>query len=355
MVKSSELTFEEKIGQLFMIGIKSNGITKDVIEMIQKYKIGGFILYRKNYKNYEEMLNLIIKLKTINKENRIPLFIAIDQEGGRVNRMPPEFKNIKSPAKLISKNDINIIRESATTISKMLYESGINMNIAPVLDIQRFPDNHPIGDRCYGKNKEEVCKYGIEMMKEMKKNNIISVIKHFPGHGATKEDSHYGLPIISKKIQELEKEDIVPFKKGIDEGADCIMVGHLIVKDIDKIYPISLSKKFIKEYLREKLNFNGVVITDDIKMKAISFFYGGKYATIRALNVGNDIVMTRISYQKQKKVLEKLLRQKNNLKIDEKVNRILNLKEKYNISDDLVKGCNIKEINEIIENINHKV
>lgn len=353
MVNFEELTIEEKIGQLFLIGVKGKKINDEIKEMIQKYKIGGFILYSKNYDNYEEMKTIINELKQANKENRIPLFIAIDQEGGRVNRMPKELKNIKAPKKLIQNQDINIIKEAVSITSEMLTNTGINMNIAPVLDIQRFPDNHPIGDRCFGKNIEEVCKYGIEAMKQMQSEKIIPVIKHFPGHGATKEDSHYGLPIITKEIENLEKEDIVPFKKAIEENADAIMVGHLIVTKIDKIFPVSLSKKFINTYLREKLNFKGVIITDDLKMKSINFFYGGKYGAFRALRAGNDIVMMRLGYKKEKQILNKLLKNKIDLNdIDEKVKRILKLKQKYNIKDENVDGCNIDEINERINKIN---
>ncbi len=355
MINIQKLSVEEKIGQLFLIEIKGKEITDEITEMIYKYKIGGFILYRKNFENYSQMLNLINKLKTINKENRIPLFIAIDQEGGRVNRMPPEFKNLKSPAQLIRKGNIDTIKEASIITAEMLLNSGININIAPVLDIQRFPDNHPIGDRCYGKTKEDVCKYGIQAMKQMQIEGIIPVIKHFPGHGATKEDSHYGLPIITKKIEEFEKEDMIPFEKAIKEGADSIMIGHLIVSKIDKIFPVSLSKNFINKYVREKLNFNGVIITDDIKMKAISFFYGGEYAAVRALNVGNDIVMMRLGYKREKRILSKLLNKKwkiDSSEIDKKVIRILKLKEKYNINDNIVHGCDVNKINEKIEKIN---
>lgn len=144
MVKVEELSLIEKIGQLFLIGFEGNTITDETREMIEKYKIGGFILYRKNYKNYEEMLKVINELKKINEKNKIPLFIAIDQEGGRVNRMPKDFKNLKSPKKIVKLKDVELVKNSIDIISEMLLKSGINMNIAPVLDIQRFKDNHPI-------------------------------------------------------------------------------------------------------------------------------------------------------------------------------------------------------------------
>ena len=268
--------------------------------------------------------------------------------------MPGEFKNLKAPKIIINKKDIDLLRNCINITSKMLRETGINMNIAPVLDIQRFKDNHPIGDRCYGKSKKDVCKYGVEAMKEMQRNGLISVIKHFPGHGATQTDSHYGLPVVSRKINKIENDDIIPFKKAIKDGADCIMVGHLIIKDVDKFFPVSLSKKIINKYLRGHLEYKGVVMTDDIKMQAISFFYGVKNAIKRAILVGNDIVMMRLGYLKEKQIIYKLQKNKKIINIiDEKVERIIKLKEKYKLNDNIVPGCNIEEINKQIEYLNN--
>ena len=278
------------------------------------------------------------------------MFIAIDQEGGRVNRMPKEFLNLKSPKTIVMKEDLQLVRNCIDITSEMLIKTGINMNIAPVLDIQRFNDNHPIGDRCYGKNKENVCKYGIEAMKQMQNNNLISVIKHFPGHGSTKTDSHHGLPVVNKTVKQIEVEDMVPFIEAIKNGADSIMVGHLVLKSIDKIYPVSLSKKIIIPYLREKLKFDVIIITDDIKMQAINLFYGPNLATKRALMVGNDIVMMRLGYKKEKKIIDKFLKNKKIINItDEKITRKLKLKEKYKINDNPIEGCNN------IEKINYKI
>lgn len=359
MKKIDELKLEEKIGQLFMVGIKGKEIDKNIRTLITEYKVGGVILYRKNYSNYDEMLKLINKLKEINSNNPIPLFIAVDQEGGRVNRMPKEFKNLSSAKKMALKDDIDIIKNSGRILGKMLFETGINMNFAPVMDIQNFPDNHPIGDRCYGDNAEKVCKYSLEVMKEIQKQNVISVIKHFPGHGATNKDSHFFLPMIGKTIEEMESTDLIPFENAIKNGADSIMISHLLFKKIDRKFPVSLSSKFITKYLRKKYRYNGLLISDDIKMKSVNFFYGPKYASIKALKAGNDIVMMRIPYKNQIEIInkvKKMIEHKSypEYKINKKVNRILKLKEKYNINDNLVLGCNIEEINNEIDCLNNK-
>lgn len=245
-MKVENLTIEQRIGQMLIIALEEKEITEKTINMIQKYNIGGIILYRKNYSSYEEMLKLINNLKEINRINEIPLFISIDQEGGRVNRMPSEILNVKSASKLSSTGNIEIVKESAKIISEMLTKTGISMNYSPVLDIKNFKEDHAIGDRCYGENKEDVSKYGMEFMKELSKGGILPVIKHFPGHGSTKQDSHMMLPVVRKSKEELENEDMEPFKNAIQNDAEAIMVGHILAKDIDRKYPASLSKKLYK-------------------------------------------------------------------------------------------------------------
>lgn len=355
------LSLREKIGQMLIIKIDGKELTEETKKMIEEYKIGGVILYRKNYNTYDEMIKIINELKTLNKQSgNIPLFISIDQEGGRVNRMPHELKNIKSAEKLASKKDIDLIKEAGKTTAEMLKDSGFNMNYSPVLDIQRFESNHAIGDRCYGKNAEEVSKNGIEIMKELSKGGVISVIKHFPGHGSTNKDSHFFLPIINKKIEDLEKEDIIPFKEAINQNAEVIMVGHLILKDVDRKNPASLSKKILTDYLRNKYNYKGIIMTDDLKMRAISFKYGYVKATLKACTAGADIIIIRSSYNTIIRIIKKLEKNIKNNKIaigqiDKSTERIIKLKEKYKISDEIAQGCDIEKINQKIEKINENL
>lgn len=139
-----------------MIGMDTNYVTERIKTMITQYKVGGVILYRKNFNTYQEMLALIRQLKELNKENKIPLWIAVDQEGGRVNRMPKEILNLPSANQIANKTTLKEIEKSAEIIGKMLKQSGYNLNFAPVLDIKRFGNNHAIGDRCYGEKKENV-------------------------------------------------------------------------------------------------------------------------------------------------------------------------------------------------------
>ena len=355
-----DLSLEEKIAQMFIVELQEKDITDKTLELITKYKIGGFVLFRRNYDSYEEMIKLVNKLKEANKNNKIPLFISLDQEGGRVNRMPYALKNLKSAGKISSTKNVEYVKESSRIISKMLLGLGINLNYAPVLDIKRFEDGHSIGDRCFGDNKEDVCKYGIAFMKEMKKEGLLTAIKHFPGHGATTQDSHFSLPIVKKSKQELENDDLVPFKRAIQEGADAVMISHILVRNMDLFRPASLSREVIVRNLKRKYNYKGLIITDDLKMLAIKLRYSNKKAVRLAINAGNNIVMIGCKY---KEIIDLIKDVSNDIKknkireskINNSVKKIVAMKEKYNINDSKVKGLDIEKINKQIEELNEKV
>lgn len=350
----NELSIQEKIGQMIIIGMDTNYITDRIKTMITKYKIGGIILYRKNFSTYEKMLELIKQLKELNKDNKLPLFIAIDQEGGRVNRMPKEILNLPAANRITIQGGEELVRKSARLTGELLKKSGFNLNFAPVLDIKNFSNKHAIGDRCFGDDKYAVARYGVLTMKELQKQGIVSVIKHFPGHGATTKDSHYFLPIIKKKIKDIENEDMYPFEQAIHNGADCLLVGHLLLKNTTGFYPASLSRKFISRYIRKKYKYNGLIFTDDLKMRAIKFLYGSINSVVRAFKAGNDVIIFRFNKNEEKQAIEKVMKLVNSGRIRESrinrsVKRIINLKEKYNISDTM------PEENINIENLNHEI
>lgn len=355
--KINELTKEEKIGQMLMVGMDTNYITERIKKLIQNYKIGGIILYRKNFGTYDDLIKLINELKNLNKDNKIPLTIAIDQEGGRVNRLPPEFHKIPSASLVENSGGSKLVENTSSLISEILKNSGINMNFAPVLDIKNYSDKHAIGDRAYSKDIDIVSKDGIIFMKQLQEKEIIPVIKHFPGHGSTKQDSHYTLPIIKKSYEELEKEDIIPFIRAIKNGADAILVGHLVIPKITKTHPASLSKNFIRKYIRKKYKYNKLLITDDLKMKSIKLFYGEVRAVKKAFEAGNDIIVFRYDKNKEEKAIQSLLNlyEKNVGRVNRSVIRILKQKEKYKFNDNKINSViDIKQINNQIDEIRQK-
>ena len=356
----NELSIEEKIGQMIITGIEGNSITKRTEKLILKYKIGGVILYRKNFKTYGEMVNLIKELKKLNKQNKIPLLISIDQEGGRVNRMPKDFLNLPAANFIAEKMGDEGVREAASIMGYILNKVGFNMNFSPVLDLKRY-ETKAIGDRSFGTDLEKVSKYGLIQINEFKSKNIISVIKHFPGHGATKDDSHFTLPKIKIDMEKLENEDMIPFKNAIENGADAVLVGHLKIKGFKEKYPCSLSRKFITKYLRKNYHYRGLVISDDLKMNAIKYFYGTSRAIVKSFKAGNDISIIRFNENDENRAILKIIdlaknEKLNKYKIDMSVKRILKIKEKYGISDNIDYNADIdfEEINKRIAEIRKK-
>ena len=348
------LSLEEKIGQMFMVGINDKNI-EPLYKLIENNKIGGVILYKKNYASYDEMIEVIKKLKNANKNNKIPLFISIDQEGGRVNRMPKELANIRNVYELSSLNKINLIRKNADITSRMLIESGVNMNFAPVLDIYNDSNSNVLFKRCFSKEVDTVSKYGICYMKQMQHNMVIPVVKHFPGHGASVRDSHFFVPYV-KNTNEILNKHIIPFAKAIENDCDAIMVGHLVIKDLTNGLPASISNTFIKEYLRGKYKYDGLIITDDIKMGSINLIY--KFISFKkAFSSGSDIILFKYSNGDEKHIKKIIKRTKEKQfdinEIDKSVDRILKMKTKYKINDNIdFLGCDIAKINKEINSIN---
>ena len=349
------ISFEEKLGQMFIIRMHGKKITDELIELIRDYHIGGISLYYCNYDSYDEMLELINELKRINsKYNKTPLIISLDQEGGRVNRLPDDFKNIVCAKKLSQDN--KFIEEAGNIIGETLNNIGVNMNFAPVLDIQRFKDDHAIGDRCFGDNKEDVSSKGLIMMKTLKDNNIIPVVKHFPGHGLVNKDSHFFLPMTLKNIKEVE--DIEPFKDAINNDCEAIMISHIMVRKLDRLYPASLSKKVIKDYLIDELKYKGLIITDDLRMKAVNLLYGYKRSSLKAITAGNDMVLIGAPYKTIKhcfKYISKKLNNEIKNNVEKSYKKIIKIKEKYNLSDKENKKMDIEKINKRIEKLNKKI
>ena len=356
-MKLENLGIEEKIGQMFMIGMPGTEIDDITRELITKYKVGGVILYRKNILSMEHFINLLNSLRELNKDNKVPLMIGIDQEGGRVNRMPSKIKNLVNAKQIATLGGVELCYKSGKVIGKMLKDFNINMNFAPVLDIGGFRDSHPLGNRCLGEKPEFVAQNGIALMNGIKYSNVISTIKHFPGHGASRLDSHVFMPAVYKSVKRLKKEDMLPFMEAIKSGADSIMVGHLLVTDLNSIYPASLSERVINGVLRKDLGYNGLVITDDLSMRAITLMFGITHAAAKAISSGADIVMINKEHKKKIKIISNInkvaRKNKNALKrIDESVKRILEIKEKYNVKDSIIENYDVELINEKIEEIN---
>ncbi|NHC42834.1 beta-N-acetylhexosaminidase, partial [Bacillus sp. MM2020_1] len=287
----NKMTLNEKIGQMIIAGFDGITVNSNTQNLINKYKPGGLILYQTNVKDAAQLVNLTNAIKTVNSKNKVPLFISVDQEGGRVHRMPTSIQNTPSARTIGNKNDEKYAYNIGKVIAYELQAFGFNTDFAPVLDIQSNPKNTVIGDRSFGSNSSIVSKLGVSMMKGIGSGKIIPVIKHFPGHGDTSVDSHLELPFVLNDLTRLKKVELVPFNNAIKDHADMVMIAHILVKKIDPNYPASMSKTIITNLLRKQSGFGGVVITDDMTMGAIAKHYKLKDAAVRAVNAGSDIIL----------------------------------------------------------------
>lgn len=354
-----EMTLEEKVGQLIIVGLEGKEISDIDISHIQDLKIGGFIFFSRNIDNGNQVLKLLNSLKEENKENDIPLFLSVDEEGGMVSRLSKIYKNLPNASILGENDDVKISFEYGENLGLKLKGLGFNIDFAPILDINSNPNNPVIGNRAFGRTADLVTRHGIEVMNGIKSQNIIPVAKHFPGHGDTSEDSHLALPRVDKSLVELESLELIPFKYAIENNIEMIMVAHILYPQIDQNKPSSISDVLINDILRDKLKFNGVVISDDMTMGAIIENYSIEEASLQFLKSGGDIVLVCHGNENPTVVYNRIIEGVKNgelsqSELDNKVYRILKLKELYNLEDKIVEGTSIDDVNNKTINLLNK-
>ncbi|WP_195945764.1 beta-N-acetylhexosaminidase [Paraclostridium bifermentans] len=328
--KIDKMTLDEKIGQMILSGFNGTCFNKELSILINDFKVGGIILFSRNIEYSKQLKKLTSDIIGINQD--IPLFISIDEEGGRVSRLPKDIKKFESSKSIGDREDEKYAYENGREIGGILKNHNINMNFAPVLDIYSNPKNTVIGDRAFGDNEKVVSSMGIATMKGLRDENIIPVVKHFPGHGDTEIDSHLGLPIVEKNLKQLNELELIPFNKAIENGVGAVMVSHILIKEIDDKYPATLSYTMINDILRNDMKFENIVITDDMLMKAITDYISIEEASVKSIKAGADIILIGSDINKTKSVIERIkLAVANNEiseeRIDKSVYRILKQKE----------------------------
>lgn len=281
------LSTAQKIGQLLIIGVEDKQLTSAHQKLIQDQYIGSIILFKRNIKNEKQLTNFIAQLKQQNVYTDIPLWITIDQEGGNVNRLPEKFP---SASTLAEHHDPTLTYDSAATMGETLARYGIDVDFAPVLDINSNPKNPVIGHRAFGTTPLETAEQAVAMMKGLQ-SYVITVGKHFPGHGDTSEDSHKTMPTVNKSWEELQQLELIPFYAAIEQKIDALMIGHLYFPQLDSEYPASLSKEIITHRLREEMGFTGLAISDDMVMGGITEQYNIGDAAVIALQAGIDMLI----------------------------------------------------------------
>ncbi|HRK06205.1 MAG TPA: beta-N-acetylhexosaminidase [Pseudobdellovibrionaceae bacterium] len=283
----------EKIGQCMIIGINGTSLTADETDFIARENIGGIILMKRNFSTPEELHELTREIQSIfrRQADRAPLFIGVDQEGGRVARFRAPFTEWPPLAALGKLQSPTLAFNASYRLGLELVAFGVNLNFAPCLDILTNSANTVIGDRALSSDMETVSKLGSACVRGFMKSGVLPVGKHFPGHGNTLLDSHEDLPVESRALAELEAREIEPFKRAIKARLPMLLSAHVKFTDVDADLPASLSAKWLKDILRGKLRWRGVTVSDDLDMKALTKHFTKSEIAVKAFAAGNDILL----------------------------------------------------------------
>jgi beta-N-acetylhexosaminidase len=287
----SLLTTEEKIGQLFMLRLprQTTEITESVENLFSQIPMGGVILFSENVVSAEQVQALTSDLQTLSP---IPLLIATDEEGGRVSRVGRLFENGVTPH-AYEIESLSQAFETGETIGRELTKLGINMNFAPVADIWSNPQNEVIGRRAFGRTAETVAPMVEAMVLGLRAGGVMAVVKHFPGHGDTYEDSHIQLAIHRRDRERWQNTEALPFIAGINAGAEGVMTGHIATPAINDLVelPATFSDFWLNDILRGELGFDGLIITDALEMRALTDRFSCGQTALFAFLAGADILL----------------------------------------------------------------
>ncbi|MCQ4807273.1 beta-N-acetylhexosaminidase [Intestinimonas massiliensis] len=348
------MTVEEKVGQLLIGGFEGTEIGDQATRLVQEYQVGGLILYGRNIAGAGQLVTLTNGLKALNGDG-IPLFLSIDQEGGGVDRMPPEVRRTPGAYCVGQTGSVPAAQSYGDVLAAECAAFGLNLDFAPVLDVWSNPGNTVIGQRAFSADARTVAGLGPAAARRMMDQGIIPAVKHFPGHGDTAVDSHVGLPVVDKSPEELEETELIPFRAaiqsaGTDGQVPAVMVAHILLTQLDPERPASLSPAVVTGLLREELGFAGAVLTDDLTMGAVTQSYGLGEAAVLAVEAGCDILLVCHGQDSVPAVRTALLEAAASGRItaerlDESVYRILRLKTEYALTNEPVSPPDLEALN----------
>jgi len=305
-----QMTLEEKVGKLIHIGIAGKQASPAAKADIERYHVGGVILFEVNLGPAPEIEKLTEGLQAFAKgssPNPVPLFISIDQEGGRVVRVKDGVDQLPGAAAMGQTENEQIAEDAGFETAHQLANLGINLLLAPDVDVNNNPANPVINIRSFSGDPQTVAKVALAFARGVRDAGAIPVLKHFPGHGNTNTDSHTALPTIKSDLAHMEQIEIVPFKAGIDQGNPAIMSAHILFPALDPKEPATLSQKILKDYLRTKLGFKGVVITDALEMKAVADRYPAGQVGRKAFEAGADILLLTSTGERMRLIYETMV------------------------------------------------
>jgi beta-N-acetylhexosaminidase len=325
-----------KVGARFMVGFHGHEVSPGLKHMIREFGVGHVILFSRNVDSPEQVAELVRELQSVARDasHEMPLLVAVDQEGGRVARLREPW-TVWPPLRAVGRADsAELARRMGEALALELTACGIRCDLAPVVDVDTNPANPVIGDRSFGDDPELVGRLGAAMIRGLQDGGVVACAKHFPGHGDTDVDSHLALPVVEHSRSRIEDLELRPFRDAVDAEVAAVMTAHVLVREIDPQLPATLSPFVVKELLRDKLGFTGVVIADDLEMKAVAEHWSPAEAAVHAATAGCDILAVCADHDAQADALEGLVHAVEQGEIgwkelDHAESRICRLKERF--------------------------
>jgi beta-N-acetylhexosaminidase len=323
---------------MIVSGFEGTCLNSRTEKLIAEQGIGGLILFERNYENPKQLKKLIADLQSVTAENSPPLFISVDQEGGRVARLKEPFTQFPPMCCLGEANSNDLAYQFGMAMGKEMKAVGINMDYAPVLDVHSNPENPIIGKRAISSDPEIVARLGCKIIQGFKDAGTFPVGKHFPGHGDTSQDSHLTLPRVERSKESLEKTELVPFEQAFREGLDVIMTAHVVYPAWDEHSAATFSNYILNDLLRKKMRFQGLVMSDDLEMQAVT--QTPEELPALAINAGVDLFLICHDLTKVTRLQDAMIDGIETGKIpqetvDSSFNRIMKSKEKLTDEDEM--------------------
>jgi beta-N-acetylhexosaminidase len=282
----SPSALRRQIGQLLIAGFDGHQVPTELRSLAKEFGLGGVILFARNVAEPEQVAELAFDAARLVPE--LPVWVSIDQEGGRVARLKKPFTEWPPMATLGRSGDVKLAERFAKALAAELKAVGITLDYAPVLDVHTNPKNPVIGDRALAEKAQDVARLGAAIIRTLQAEGIAACGKHFPGHGDTSADSHHELPLVEHPPERLREVEFLPFKAAVDAGVATIMTAHVFVPALDDKRPATLSRHVITDLLRGELKYEGVILSDDLEMKAIAAEYAVPAAAVMAIEAGCD-------------------------------------------------------------------
>jgi beta-N-acetylhexosaminidase len=282
----SPTALRRQIGQLLIVGFNGHQITPELRSMAREFGLGGVILFARNIAEPEQVAEVAYDAARMQPD--LPAWVSVDQEGGRVARLKAPFTEWPPMATLGRSGDVRLAERFARALASELKAVGITLDYAPVLDVHTNPDNPVIGDRALAEKAEDVARLGSAIVRGLQAEGIAACGKHFPGHGDTSADSHHELPLVEHPPERLRQVEFLPFSAAIAARVATIMTAHVFVPSLDEKRPATLSHHVVTDLLRDELKYDGVILSDDLEMKAIAAEYAVPSAAVLAIEAGCD-------------------------------------------------------------------